>query len=305
MKKNNSLVECHWEITNACNLSCIHCITNSGRKRPKELTTSKAKAAIDTLCNLGCKTIKFTGGEPLMRSDFFKIADYCHKKNVSLELLTNATLIDQKKARRLSSLVTKVGVSIDGSSPSVNDKIRGKGSFNGILRGIKNLRKQKIPVTLFVTLTKINAQDIINILNLGKNFGILEVIVNDLSLSGRALKNKTSIFWDTENKKEILINIFTKFHECNKKELTINDECEAKMTTIFLSSEGLIYPCIEVFQRTLENSCGNISKYSPKQLFEDKRKILNKTKNGKCCYEFIYGPCFRICINKQTKCILC
>lgn len=304
MMENASLIECHWEITNACNLSCIHCIADSGQKRPKELTTDKAKRAVDVLCNLGCKTIKFTGGEPLFRGDFFKIASYCHKKGIVLELLTNATLIDQKKAQGLKSLITRVGVSIDGSTANINDQIRGVGSFDSILRGIKNLKKQKIPITLFVTLTKINTRDLTNLLNLAKKLEIPEIRINDLSLSGKALANEKLLFWSSRDKKENLIAVLTKLYKCSRAELEINDGCEAHMTSIFLSSEGFIYPCIEVFQKVPENNLGNILDYTPKQLIEDKKRLLKKTKNKKCCYEFIYGSGFRICINKRVKCAL-
>lgn len=303
--EDTSLVECHWEITNACNLACIHCIANSEQKRPKELTTNKAKMAVDVLCNLGCGTIKFTGGEPLIREDFFKIASYCHKKGIFLELLTNATLVDQKKAQRLKPLVTRVGVSLDGPTPNINDQIRGVGSFDSILRGIKNLKKQKIPITLFVTLTKINARDITNILRLAKELEILEIRINDLSLSGRALANKKLLSWNSKDKRANLINVFTKFYGYNKDELTANDSCEANMASIFLSSEGFIYPCIELFQRTPKNHLGNILDYTPKQFIEDKKRLLKKTKNKKCCYEFTWGLGFRICLNKRVKCALC
>jgi len=304
MMKKVPLIECHWEITNACNLACIHCIANSGQKRSKELTTGKVKRAVDILESLGCRIIKFTGGEPLVRKDFFQIASYCHKKGVILELLSNATLINQKKAQRLKPLVKKVGVSIDGSNSRINDQIRGLGSFEKILNGIENLRKQKIPITLFVTLTKINIQDITNVLNLAKKLEIPEVRINDLSLSGRALTNEKVLFWNLRDKRASLIRIFIEFYECNKDKLAVDDNCEVNMTSIFLSSEGFIYPCIEVFQRTPENHLGNILNYTPKQFIGDKERLLKEARDKKCCYEFIYGSGFRICINKQAKCVL-
>ena len=60
-----------WELTYACNLECVHCLSSSGRRDPRELTTDEAKAVLDELHDLQVFYINLGGGEPMIRRDFF------------------------------------------------------------------------------------------------------------------------------------------------------------------------------------------------------------------------------------------
>ena len=62
-----------WELTYACNLDCVHCLSSSGRRDPDELTTDEAIAFIDELRDLGVFYVNIGGGEPMIRRDFFTI----------------------------------------------------------------------------------------------------------------------------------------------------------------------------------------------------------------------------------------
>lgn len=61
-----------WELTYACNLSCIHCLSSSGQRDPNELTTTQAKAVLDELRDLQVFYINIGGGEPMIRRDFLR-----------------------------------------------------------------------------------------------------------------------------------------------------------------------------------------------------------------------------------------
>ena len=92
-----------WEITYACNLSCIHCLSSSGRRDPRELTTHEAKAFIDELHDLQVFYVNIGGGEPMIRRDFMEIVDYAIGRGVGVKFSTNGAFIDASTARRLAS----------------------------------------------------------------------------------------------------------------------------------------------------------------------------------------------------------
>ena len=62
-----------WELTYACNLACVHCLSSSGRRDPRELTTAEAKAVLDELHRLQVFYVNLGGGEPMIRKDFFEL----------------------------------------------------------------------------------------------------------------------------------------------------------------------------------------------------------------------------------------
>jgi len=62
-----------WELTYACNLECVHCLSSSGRRDPRELTTEQCIAVLDELRELQVFYINIGGGEPMVRRDFFEI----------------------------------------------------------------------------------------------------------------------------------------------------------------------------------------------------------------------------------------
>jgi MoaA/NifB/PqqE/SkfB family radical SAM enzyme len=90
-----------WEVTFKCNLSCVHCLSDSGPKRQGELTTEECLRVIDDLSDLKVFQFNIGGGEPFMRPDFLDIMDYAHEKGMVTCISTNGTLIDEETARRL------------------------------------------------------------------------------------------------------------------------------------------------------------------------------------------------------------
>ena len=81
-----------WELTYACNLACIHCLSSSGRRDPHELSTAEAKAVIDELRRLQVFYVNIGGGEPMIRRDFFEIVDYATSNGIGVKFSTNAEI---------------------------------------------------------------------------------------------------------------------------------------------------------------------------------------------------------------------
>lgn len=129
-----------WELTYACNLACRHCLSSSGRRDPRELTTGEAKWVIDELERMQVFYVNIGGGEPTIRPDFWELVDYATAHHVGVKFSTNGVRIAPDVAARLaSSDYVDVQISLDGATAEVNDTVRGTGSFATAVRAMENL----------------------------------------------------------------------------------------------------------------------------------------------------------------------
>ena len=78
-----------WELTYGCNLACVHCLSSSGRRDPRELTTAEAMAVVDELHDLQVFYVNIGGGEPIIGRDFFELVDHCVGRGVGVKFSTN------------------------------------------------------------------------------------------------------------------------------------------------------------------------------------------------------------------------
>ena len=115
---------CFWEITDACNLRCIHCEADSGKRSPHELTTDEAMRLAGDLARSGCKSVMLTGGEPLVRKDWPLLARHLAELEMEVTVITNGVLVDAAMVSRLVEAgVSSASVSLDGDR-EVHDTIR-------------------------------------------------------------------------------------------------------------------------------------------------------------------------------------
>src|SRR5215475_8499224 len=129
-----------WELTYACNLACVHCLSSSGRSDPRELSTQQCKAVIDELESMQVFYVNIGGGEPTVRHDFWDLVDYATVHHVGVKFSTNGVRITPEVADRLAaSDYVDVQVSLDGATAEVNDALRGRGSFAVAIRALENL----------------------------------------------------------------------------------------------------------------------------------------------------------------------
>ncbi|WP_017593157.1 mycofactocin radical SAM maturase [Nocardiopsis potens] len=126
-----------WELTYACNLSCVHCLSSSGRRDPRELDTAEARSVIDELRRMQVFYVNIGGGEPTVRPDFFELVSYATGSGVGVKFSTNGVRITPAAARRLAADgYVDVQVSLDGATPEVNDAVRGPGSYATAMRAL-------------------------------------------------------------------------------------------------------------------------------------------------------------------------
>jgi mycofactocin radical SAM maturase len=129
-----------WELTYACNLSCVHCLSSSGRRDPRELTTAECKAVIDELERMQVFYVNIGGGEPTVRPDFWELVAYATEHHVGVKFSTNGVKITPDIAHQLAaSDYVDVQISLDGATAEVNDAVRGRGSYATALRAMRHL----------------------------------------------------------------------------------------------------------------------------------------------------------------------
>jgi mycofactocin radical SAM maturase len=130
-----------WELTYACNLTCAHCLSSSGRRDPRELTTKQCEAVIDELQRMQVFYVNIGGGEPTIRPDFWHLLEYAVDHQVGVKFSTNGVRITPDRARFLADTdYVDVQVSLDGATGEVNDRVRGPGSYATALGALENLR---------------------------------------------------------------------------------------------------------------------------------------------------------------------
>ncbi len=181
-----------WNLTRRCNLRCRHCYTVSANVDfPGELTHEQAMNTLEDLGHFGIPALILSGGEPLDRFDFFDIAKAARPKVRMLALSTNGTKIHGENADRVAEIgFDYVGISIDGIGKT-NDWFRGvDGAFDEALRGVRECKKRGIKVGLRFTLTRDNAGQLSDLLQLCDDEGVDKFYLSHLVYAGRGDKNR-------------------------------------------------------------------------------------------------------------------
>ena len=147
-----------WELTYACNLACVHCLSSSGRRDPRELSAAEARGVVDELAAMKVFYVNIGGGEPMLRPDFFDLLAYAVDHQVGVKFSTNGTRLTPDRARRLAAMdYVDVQVSLDGAVASTNDAVRGDGSFVAARTAMDNLAAAGFgPFKISVVVTREN-----------------------------------------------------------------------------------------------------------------------------------------------------
>ncbi|MBW1859345.1 MAG: 12,18-didecarboxysiroheme deacetylase [Deltaproteobacteria bacterium] len=179
-----------WNITQRCNLKCIHCYAHAKDVTFKnELTTEEGKALLDDFAQFGVPVVLFSGGEPVMRKDLPELARYAVNRGMRAVISTNGTLITPEKAELFKEIgLSYVGISVDGME-EVNDRFRGvKGAFQGAVTGIRNCQEAGIKVGLRFTMNRLNAAEIPSIFDLIEELNVPRICFYHLVYTGRGSK---------------------------------------------------------------------------------------------------------------------
>lgn len=178
------------DVTNQCQLRCLHCYASSGAKWDNELTLAEIKKTVDQVYEMGVKNVTFSGGEPLMRAELPEILEYACKKGLDTTLLTNGLLINEEWAKLFAQLNIRVKMSLDGATAETHDYLRGKGSFEKLKKAIFHLLQAQVDdIALHFTIHRKNVKEILLLPELLQQLGVRNLVVGTIKPSGRAEVN--------------------------------------------------------------------------------------------------------------------
>lgn len=265
-----------WELTYRCNLKCVHCYCVHNDEK-QELTLNESKSVIDTLADMQSLYITFSGGEILMREDFFSIAHYARIKGFALRFLTNGTLINYKIADDIKQLnPLSVEMSLYASYADLHDRIIGmEGAFEKTIRAFEMLRERGVKTKVKSLLMRQNAGELAELRSLAKNLD--SDLVYDMVVFPKDDGTKGPLDFRLDEKD--ISGIFNSDNRAVSFEplKEVNDDtfmCSAGLNNLLISPYGDIFPCVG-----MKESAGNLRLQSIKEI--QNSSILQRVRSTK------------------------
>ena len=250
-----SPVNVTWEITEACNLDCAHCLSAELRAAGHgELDLVECRSLLDELARMQVFQVNFGGGEPFLRADFLDILRYAHRLGITTCVSTNGTMLDDGLVDALLDIApVYLQVSLDGAKPETNDAIRGTGTFERILAGIEILACRHYPdFSLNMVVTRLNVTEISAFDALARRYGAKTRLSRfrpsgggchtweDYRLTREQLAELSASLGDHP---EILTgDSFFALTPDSRRNLGLN-MCGAAKMTCAVAPDGGVYPC--------------------------------------------------------------
>jgi radical SAM protein len=182
-----------WEVTQACDLACVHCRASAQPDRhPMELSTSEGKALIDQIAAMHVPVFVLTGGDPIKRPDLFELIGHARSRGARVSLTPSATpLLTREIIAQLKGAgLARLAVSMDGASAETHDAFRGmSGSFARTLDAVRWANEIGLPVQINTTFSRRNIGEIDAIVALTKSLNIALWSVFFLVPTGRGKLN--------------------------------------------------------------------------------------------------------------------
>ena len=165
-----------WEVTQACDLACVHCRASAQPNRhPLELSTDEGRKLIDEIAAMQVPVFVLTGGDPIKRPDLFELISYARSVGVRVSLTPSATpLLTREIIVRLKEAgLARLAVSLDGARPETHDGLRGMaGSYARTLDAVRWANEIGLPVQINTTFSRRNIAEIDDIVTLMENLKI-------------------------------------------------------------------------------------------------------------------------------------
>lgn len=251
VEQENLLVDVLFELTHRCPLDCIHCYTaESGHS---ELPHSKVIDILDQLVEAGCLFLTLSGGEPLMREDFFDIATYAKKKGFGIRILTNGTLITEQVADRIAQLhPIMVGISLYSTKSSIHDSVtRIPGSHRRTMRGIRLLAARGVRLSLRTILMDCNIGELEQLEEVANNFGAEYQASPAITPRANGDRGPLKYRVSDEGFRKFIRWSTSRDHpqdaqtEPNRKASTNRRVCGVGEKASRIAPDGKVYPCVE------------------------------------------------------------
>jgi radical SAM protein with 4Fe4S-binding SPASM domain len=241
------------DLTYRCNERCVHCYLD--HEDHGEMTTREITNLFDQLADAGVFFLTLSGGEILMRKDFFDILEHARARTFCVKLKTNAVMIGRSEAERIRSLgVHSVQISIYSHRPEVHDSItKIPGSLERSIKAIGFLRASGLNVTIANVLMLHNIRDYSGVRALGAELGVSVTIdptitpKMDGDRSPLALNIDQAALANVFRDESLVGNVDAFCAPPPAADETAMDgvPCSAGHTACYVSPYGDVYPCVQ------------------------------------------------------------
>jgi len=296
-----------WEITDRCNLECLHCLSaDIMAKGNGELNFEQCARFIDELDRMEVFQINFGGGEPFLRNDFLDILHYAHSKGITTCVSTNGTMLNRTLVMKLKEMdLLYLQVSLDGATRETNDRIRGAGSYDLIMFGVELLARYQIPnFSINTVVTRINFREIKELYELAHQYGA-KTRLSRFRPSGSGRRAWELLHLDRHQLLEL--SLFLNSHKDvltgdsffsiaseARRNLGLN-MCGAAKMTLSITPDGSIYPC--AFLQDEKFLAGNVtadalgSIWHTSPVFQSMRSIAIESCRRCARFSLCHGGC--------------
>jgi len=279
------------DVTNYCNLQCLHCLSASGPQNKIFLPYEHIHAIIEECHDFGVFIIKIGGGEPILRDDLWKIVDLIWNKGMAISMSTNGTMLNDDITQNLKKYNINISVSIDGDE-NTNDYIRGKGVYKKAINTLRRLKRAGINPSIRFTLMTVNLTIMKHVVKLSRDLGI-KLKVRRAKPQKRTIENNL-IIRDANREYFEALKILNTYKNCEiedimnfsnsiRAHLLIGlTDCGAGTRSIHVNYNGDVLPCIFLGNSFVD---GNIYHTSLMDIWKngEKTKIMrNIALNNEC-----------------------
>jgi len=249
------------DLTYRCNERCVHCYLD--HHDHGEMTTTEIKHLLEEMAEAGVFILTLSGGEIMMRRDFFEILEYARQLAFCVKLKTNAVLIREREAARIRDLgVESIQVSIYSHRPEVHDAITLiPGSLKRSIDAIRFLKSQGLKVIIANVLMTRNMQDYRGVRALAAELGVTSTLdptvtpMMDGNRSTLSLGVNTSALRNVFRDQALVGDVdgFCAVPARPNEEQLESLPCSAGHTAAYVSPYGDVYPCVQ-----FPLPCGNV-----------------------------------------------
>ena len=308
-----------WDSTSKCNLRCKHCRATNLDNVERDLNLQECIKMLGELNQLAPEAaLALAGGEPMMRQDLRTILEYmkCHT-TISVEMLTNATLINKNNIDWLSELVNGFNISMEGSTAEIHDFIRGNGAFEKTLNAVDLLVEKHAPLTVRMTYAGQGENEVKNLMDLIHSRGVRSFNFRYVVPVGNACgessdpdqhEKLTKLIWEWGKELNMTIGYSDPFPELfvnpkRKKEIEDNEKlftgqavtgCSVAFSLLYINPNGIVQFCpyfpviVDDLKKTpIDEIWYHNEKFNT---FRMSRSFLRGA-CGTCKYKFACGGC--------------
>jgi AdoMet-dependent heme synthase len=246
-------ISVHLDITYRCNERCVHCYLDHDDHG--EMTTTEIEDVLTQLSDAGVFFLTLSGGEVLMRRDFFEIVEHARRLLFNVKLKTNGVMIREQEAMRIRELgVEQVQISVYSHRPEVHDAItKLPGSLKRTIQAIRFLKSQGLKVVIANVLMAGNLFDNTGVMALAKELGVsytLDPTITpkmDGDTSILALRIAGSELKQIFRSQELVGNVeeFCAPPLPPGEDIMEGFPCSAGHTACYITPYGDVFPCVQ------------------------------------------------------------